>query len=62
MMDLSKYLEKYVKIDLSNGYFYEGLVLGYDSDFLMLRDKFGKNVTISIKSIIIIREEKDGGR
>ncbi len=50
------YLEKRVKVDLTNGFFYEGIVIGYDSDSLTLRDRNNKIVSISINSISFIRE------
>lgn len=55
-MDLSKYLEKWVKIDLKNGFYYEGLVIGIDKDSLSLKDKTGKFVDITIETISFIRE------
>ncbi|KKN40763.1 hypothetical protein LCGC14_0729790 [marine sediment metagenome] len=55
-MDVSNYLEKYVKVDLQNGFYYEGLVIGIDSDSITLRDKTGKIVTIQVKFLTFIRE------
>ena len=55
-MEVGNYLEKWVKVDLSNGYYYEGLVIGIDNDSITLRDKFDKSVTILIKLILFIRE------
>ena len=45
-MDVNNYLEKYVKIDLSNGFYYEGLVIVIDDDSITLKDKFDKIVII----------------
>ncbi len=50
------YLEKKVKIDLTNGFFYEGIVIGYDEDSLTIRDRNNKIVSIKITSISFIRE------
>jgi len=55
-MDVNKYLEKWVKIDLNNGFYYEGLVIGVDKDSISLKDKKGTFVDISIKTISFIRE------
>jgi hypothetical protein len=55
-MELSAYLGKRVKIDLTNSYFYEGIVLNVDEDSLELRDKNNHLVTLSINSILYIRE------
>ena len=55
-MDVSKYLEKYVKVDLTNGFYYEGLVIGIDSNSISIKDKTDKFVDISIDSISFIRE------
>jgi len=55
-MDLNNYLKKKVRIELSNGYYYKGIVLSFDDDFLTIKDKFGKFVDVSIKSIALIVE------
>jgi hypothetical protein len=55
-MDLSKYLEKWVKIDLKNGFYYEGLVIGIDKDSISIKDKKGIFVDISVDTISFIRE------
>ena len=60
-MEVSKYLEKYVKIDLENGFFYEGIVIDYDYDSITLLDKKEKNVTILLKFITFIREVDKNG-
>ncbi len=58
-MDFSVYLNKRVKIDISSGYYYSGLVLSVDSEFLTLEDIQGRLVTLSIKDILNIREVKE---
>lgn len=55
-MDLSKYKNKYVRIDLANGYFYEGYVLNCDENSLELKDKKGNLVSIKESVISFIRE------
>jgi len=50
------YLNKYVRIDLINNYFYMGLVLSVDSDSLTLRDIKGNIVSLKESSILYIRE------
>ncbi len=55
-MDVSIYVGKKVKVDLTNGFFYEGLVTNYDDDSLTLIDRNNQTVSISIKTISFIRE------
>ena len=55
-MDVSKYVGLYVKVDLSNGFYYSGKVTGVDEKFISLMDKNGKLVDISIEYITFIRE------
>lgn len=50
------YVGKKVKIDLTNGFFYEGIVINYDDDSITLRDRNNQMVSISIKTISFIRE------
>lgn len=53
---MKQYIKKEVKIDLENNQYYKGLVLDADELFLTLKDKNGDMVSISIKSIISIKE------
>ncbi len=55
-MDFGVYISKWVKIDISSGYYYEGIVLEADDFFLKLKDKRGNLVSLSNQSIISIRE------
>jgi hypothetical protein len=55
-MDNSVYVSRKVKVEVSTGLYYEGIVLSTDSDSLVLKDKLGKIVTISNKSILYVRE------
>ena len=55
-MDFSVYLGRFVKIDVSSGYYYCGRVVSADDTFLSLIDKNSKNVTVSTKDILNIRE------
>jgi len=59
-MDLLSYVGKRVKVELTNNFLYEGSVLNADSDSLTIRDKFGKIVSFSLKSILFIREVSNG--
>lgn len=54
-MDVSIYVGKKVKVDLTNGFFYEGVVTNYDEDSLTLIDRNNQIVSISIKTISFIR-------
>ena len=58
-MDVSKYIEKCVKIDLKNGFYYFGRVIGYDDKSISLKDKNGKFVDVSIDAISFIREVEE---
>jgi len=55
-MELGKYVGKYVKVDLKNGYFYYGLVLGFSEGFISLKDKNAKLVDVFVDAILFIRE------
>jgi len=55
-MELSKYLGKYVKIELKNGYFYTGKVLGVHEQDISIKDRNGRFVDISIEMIAFIVE------
>ena len=55
-MELSKYVGKHVKVDLANGFFYEGFVTDAGNDFIELKDRNEHLVTISINTITFIRE------
>ena len=59
-MNFSVYLSKFVKVDVSSGYYYCGKILDVDDNFLSLIDKNSKNVTIAIKDILNIREMGNG--
>lgn len=50
------YIKKCVKIELSNGYYYRGLVLSADDNSLTLRDKNNNLVTLNLNSITAIQE------
>lgn len=54
-MELSKYVGKVVKVDLTNGFFYFGTVEKADDDSISLIDRKGDWVDINIKSISFIR-------
>ena len=54
------YVKKYVKIDISNGYYYEGLVLSTDENSITLKDKKNRLVTINNSDILNIRETSNG--
>ena len=55
-MELSVYVGKKVKIDLLNGFFYEGVVLSSDDNSIELKDKTGKLVSIKEETVSFIRE------
>jgi len=55
-MELSKYLGKYVKVELKNGYFYLGKVLSVNNKDISIKDKNGKFVDISVDVISFIVE------
>lgn len=55
-MDLSKYVNRLVRIDLTNGFYYLGFVIEADEDSISLKDKNGQLVSLSKNSILFIRE------
>lgn len=56
-MKLSKYLGRYVRIDLKNGFYYKGTVISVDDDSISIIDFNGKDVDILIDQIVLIRED-----
>jgi len=60
-MDLVSYLGCRVFITLTNGFYYEGIVLEADETSLTLRDKTGKRVSLTKDSISTIREVISNG-
>ena len=57
-MELEKYVNKKVKVDLSNGFYYEGVVISYDDNSICIKDKFGNDIDIKEEIITFIREVK----
>jgi len=55
-MDLSKYVGKYVRIDLVNNFYYMGVVTNADENSLEMKDKNGKDVSLNKSAILFIRE------
>lgn len=58
---VSQLVGKKVVIILSNNFVYDGVVLDEDNFFIMLRDKFGKNVSLGKKDIQTIKEGSNNG-
>lgn len=58
-MELRRYLNKKVKVELKNKYFYEGVVQTVDYNSISIIDKTGKWVDISNGMIAFIREADD---
>lgn len=58
-MDLSKYgAGSKVRVDLTNGFYYRGLVISSRRDSITIIDKKGKLVTLSEDSILFLREDE----
>jgi hypothetical protein len=55
-MELSKYILKKVRIELINGHFYEGYVLNADKNSIEIKDRNGKQVSLTKQAILYIRE------
>jgi len=55
-MEVNEYINKKVKVDLTNGQYYSGLVLSASEDYIKIRDKNDKLVFINLKNVISIRE------
>ena len=58
--EAEKYLNKKVRIILSNNFHFSGLVLNVLGDTLILFDKFNAEVSIKLSEIIICSEVSDG--
>lgn len=58
-MDLSNYLGKKVKTEISNSFRYQGEVISVDENSITLIDKFGNKVTLANSSIIFITEANE---
>ena len=55
-MEVSEYVNKRVKVDIDNGFYYTGIVLSCGEDYIKIRDKRDKLVLISLKNVISIVE------
>ena len=55
-MELKKYISKKVKVDLKNGFYYEGFVQSADDNSISIKDKFGKDVDIIEDTNSFMRE------
>ena len=55
-MELQSYMGLRVHVELTNKFYYTGLVISADEDSLTIRDKFNKLVSIKISSIFSIKE------
>jgi sRNA-binding regulator protein Hfq len=55
-MELKKYINKKVKVDLKNGFYYEGFVQSADDNSISIKDKFGKDIDLTEDSISFMRE------
>jgi len=55
-MEVNEYINKKVKVDLDNGYYYKGLVLSFGDEFISIRDFNDKLVYINLKNVISIKE------
>jgi len=50
-----------VQIILSNNFTYTGLILSEDNFFIVIKDKFGQEVSIGKKDVQVIKEVKSNG-
>lgn len=55
-MNLISYVGLKVNINLSNDFYYSGIVLSVDDNSITIRDLKDKIVTININSILTIKE------
>jgi len=55
-MELDSYLNKRVKIELLNSFFFEGTVIKVNEDSIVIIDRRNQKVTIQNNSIMIVRE------
>jgi hypothetical protein len=56
--EIKKFLNKRIKLVLSNGFHYSGKVVGVNEDYLRMIDKFDEDVLIKLSDIIVCAEEK----
>lgn len=59
-MDFSLFVGKVCKIDVSSGYFHKGKVLDADENFISLIDEKGNSITLSITTVLNVREVSNG--
>jgi len=63
-----KFLEKFykekkkIKINLKNGYFYQGFILSIEGNTIIFKDKFNEEIPIALDSIsyITLAERREG--
>jgi len=53
------YVGKWVKIDISNGYYFSGKIIDSDENSITLRDKNNRLVTLKIDDILNVREVRN---
>ena len=59
-MDFLVWVGKCVKIDLTNSYYYQGVVTNADINSITLRDKRGNLIVLKDGAILSIREVSNG--
>ena len=59
-MGLFNYLNKKVRLNLTNGFYYDGEILEVTDDDITIKDKFGKLVTMRVSMVSVIKEVSDG--
>lgn len=60
--ELSRYLNKRIKINLRDNTFFSGYIVELNEDSLTLRDKFTNFVTISYSDISFLLEQNGGNK
>ena len=62
-MEWKEWIGKKVFIKLNDGCIFSySNILAYEEPFLSITDKFGLPVVIDVKTIIVIKEERENGR
>ena len=56
---INEWINKRVKVSLSNGFYYKGLVLSEGDSYIRIRDITGKMVFINLGAVISIEEENE---
>lgn len=55
---MDKYIGKYIKVSLPNGFFYKGKVIAENDDLITILDITGKEVMLNLKYVIALEVQE----